>query len=109
MHQETKTNPSLSSHISVETSHGNGKQSRVRAAQSTLLAHASVASHIIVRESVSEPVDVSRVHQSRVVLENNSLVSRIIHDKSQGSTHVCHGILVVLCRSNSVRLLTRQQ
>ena len=109
MHAKTKNNPSLSSHISVEASHGNSKQSWVRAAQSTLLAHASVASHVVVRESVSKPVDVRRVDQSRVMLYHSSSVSSIAHSKFQRSTHICHRILVVLRRSNSVRLLTRQQ
>jgi hypothetical protein len=69
MHARTKINPSLSSHISVEASHSDSEQSRVRAAQSALLTNASVTSHIIIRESVSKPVDVRRMDQSRVMLD----------------------------------------
>jgi len=54
-------------------------------------------------------VDICGVHQSRVMLESELLVSRTGYSKSQRSTHVCHGILVVLRRRNSVGLLTRQQ
>jgi len=64
-----KINPPFSSHISVEASHGDSKQCRVRAAQSALLTNTSIASHIIVRESITMPVDIGRVHQSRVMLE----------------------------------------
>lgn len=101
--------PSLSSHISIEASHSDSKQSWVRAAQSALLTHASITSDIIVRESVSMSINVCSVHESRVVLESELLASRVGYSKSQRSTHVCHSILVVSCRRNSVRLLARQQ
>lgn len=109
MHRKTNINTSLSSQISVEASHSDSKQSWIWAAQSALLAHASISSHIIVRESVSMSVDVCGVHQSGVMLKKNSLVSSVAHNKSQRSTYVCHSILVVLSGCDSVRLLTRQQ
>lgn len=68
MHRKTNINTSLSSQISVEASHSDSKKSWVRAAQSALLAHASISSHIIVRESITMSVDVCGVHQSRVML-----------------------------------------
>lgn len=54
-------------------------------------------------------INVCSVHESRVVLESELLASIVGYSKSQRSTHVCHSILVVLCRRNSIRLLARQQ
>ena len=105
--QKENTCLSLSSYISIEASHSDSKQSRVRATQSAFLANASIWSNIIVRESVSIAVDICSVDQSRVVLKYSSSVSEIAPDKSQRYTHVCHGVLVVFCGRNSVRLLTR--
>ena len=82
MDLQTKIDPSLSSHIGIETSDSDSKQSRVRAAQSALLTHASITSYIIVGESVSMSINVCSVHESRVVLESELLASRAGYSKS---------------------------
>ena len=102
-------NLSTSSQVSVEASHRDSKQGWVGAAQCTLLANASIWSHIIIRESVSMSVDIRRVHQSRVMLDHTSSILSIRHSKSSRSTYICHRILVVLPRRNFVRLLTSHQ
>jgi hypothetical protein len=101
--------PSNSSQISIKSSHRDSKQSRIRAAHRTLLPNPTIGSNIIVWESVAMSVNVRRVNQSRVVLiyirQNYFIISR----QPQRSTYIRHSILVVLSRSDFVRVLASHQ
>jgi hypothetical protein len=100
---------SPSRQISIEASHGDSKQSWVRAAECALLANASIWGHIIVREGVPMSVDICRMHQSRVMLGRSSSVFTLRRSKPSRSTYIRHRILVILAWCDFVRVLTSHQ